>query len=72
MVLDEQLSWFRWAPIQVSRSAAIFVRCSLHCDISLLAQWRELRWPARALWMVAAPVGCLYYRRDLRKDQARR
>lgn len=62
-LLREDLRWFVFAPFQFLARAAKFARCGFHINRSIAAQWRRLPRPgARALWIVALPLGWLAYR----------
>jgi glycosyltransferase involved in cell wall biosynthesis len=60
VVLNDEMRWFRYDPALFFRKAAIYSRCSFHVGRSIPGQWRHLRSAhARALWLVALPVGWL-------------
>jgi glycosyltransferase involved in cell wall biosynthesis len=68
MVLNEHLSYFRYAPLAFGKAAAQYVRASLHRETPLAHQWRQLRRPlGRALWLAALPLARVLYRRDRRR-----
>lgn len=58
MVIEEQLGWFRLAPLAFVRSAAYYSRFSLHAGVGISDQRRRLDGAAaRLLWLAALPVG---------------
>lgn len=64
-VLTSYMDYLRYAPLEFLRSAVLFVRYASHLGHSPLTQLRGLNnWPARALWMVALPVGAALYLYD--------
>jgi glycosyltransferase involved in cell wall biosynthesis len=66
-VLDSELEWFRFAPLQFVRSALHYARYSFHIGIGLRAQWNGLsRVPARILWLLALLPAFVIYRLDPR------
>ena len=68
MVLDEQLDWFRDAPVEFLRAAAHYVRFSLHAGRGFAEQRRTLRRrAARLLWASGIPAGYLAHRVDQRR-----
>jgi hypothetical protein len=66
-VLNDEIDWFRHAPLDFLRSAAHYSRFSLHAGVPLGEQVRRLRRPlGRLLWAAALPVGLAAYARDPR------
>jgi glycosyltransferase involved in cell wall biosynthesis len=66
--LEEDLSWFPFAPYAFIKNAANYVRYSLHCGQGPVAQRRSLRHAGgRALHTVTLPLGYLLYARDHRR-----
>lgn len=64
-VLNQQMKFFRYAPDRFLRSAALYVRCSLHSRESIRNQFAHLETvSARLLWAVMLPLGFLLYLRD--------
>jgi glycosyltransferase involved in cell wall biosynthesis len=60
--IDEELHWFRYAPVQFYFKAAKYSRSSFHAGVSILDQARGLRHrAARALWAAALPLGLGVY-----------
>lgn len=71
-ILNTNLRYFRYDPAEFARSAVHFTRFSLHAGDGFGRQWRNLRGIApRALWLAAAPLGYLVYRRDLSRANVR-
>ncbi len=69
VTLNRDLSWFRHAPLNFLKSAANYARYSLHSGKPIWRQVRELdRAAARALYLIALPLGCAAYVRDLRRS----
>lgn len=63
--LETELDWFSWAPFEFLRFAVHFSRFSFHLGLGLRDQWMRLHHRlARALWILAVPVGYLVYGRD--------
>jgi glycosyltransferase involved in cell wall biosynthesis len=66
--LNTNLRYFRYAPIELTKTAIQYTRYSLHAGDAVRTQRRQLASPAaRALWFATAPLGWLFYRRDLRR-----
>jgi glycosyltransferase involved in cell wall biosynthesis len=64
-VLNRDIDWLRTVPLVFVRTAANFVRYSLHRRVGLGAQLDGLHnWRARILWAAAVPVGLALYWRD--------
>lgn len=66
--LNEHIDYLRHAPIAFLKSAANYVRCSLHVrknPINILTSLENQR--ARLLCLVAFPLGCGVYLRDVRR-----
>jgi hypothetical protein len=63
--LDDDWRWFRAAPIAFARSAANYIRFSLHAGEGIAQALRQLATPgARLLAMLVVPVGLAAYLRD--------
>jgi glycosyltransferase involved in cell wall biosynthesis len=62
--LNDDLSWFRSAPLAFVKDAANYARYSFHCGRSPIAQSRALNPPARVLHALALPLGGALYMRD--------
>ncbi len=61
-LIENDLRFFRYAPLDYYLKAAKFVRSALFADESLVTQARSLtRWPSRLLWLAAIPLGILVY-----------
>ena len=70
MKLNEQIDYLRHAPIAFLKSAANYVRFSLHMrknPIDIVASLENQR--ARLLCLAAFPLGCCVYVRDVRHDR---
>jgi hypothetical protein len=68
--LENDLSWFPYAPLEFLRYASLYARFSFHSKVSLFRQGLELtNTGARLLWLAAWPVGLIYYRRDRWRSQ---
>ena len=66
-ILNDEIDWFRHAPVEFLRSAAHYSRYSLHAGVSLADQARRLRRPlGMILWAAMLPVGWAAYARDPR------
>lgn len=64
--LNEEISWFRYAPEQFLRSAANYSRFSFHTGSSVLTQLGSLdNALARGLWIMVLPLGFFLYLRDM-------
>lgn len=67
-VMNEQIDWFRYAPLQFMRSAAGYVRYSYHTGVGVFRQVKQLNnLLAKALWLMMWPVGLLIYLADRRE-----
>lgn len=61
-ILNEDLRWFRYDPLDFLRRSAKYSRASFDVGRSLGAQFRGLRnWGGRLLWAVTLPVGWLLH-----------
>jgi glycosyltransferase involved in cell wall biosynthesis len=61
-ILNDELEWLRWAPLQCVASAIRFARFSLDNGVSPARQLDQLHAiPARALWVVGLPLGFLVH-----------
>jgi len=61
-LIENDLRYFRYAPVAYYLKAAKYVRSALFDDQSLPTQVRALtRWPSRALWLAAVPLGIAVY-----------
>ena len=68
--LNEHIDYLRHAPIAFLKSAANYVRCSLHVrknPINILTSLENKR--ARLLCLAAFPLGCGVYLRDVRRGR---
>lgn len=55
--LDEELRWFRDAPLELLRGAVNYARYSLHAGVDLHRQWATLRRPlGKLLWAGMFPL----------------
>ncbi|MFA5161073.1 MAG: glycosyltransferase family A protein [Elusimicrobiales bacterium] len=68
-VLNTELDWFRFAPLDFLAAAAHYARFSFHGGLNLSWQWRGLRPAARALWLAAFPLGFLAFLSDKMRDK---
>ena len=67
-VLNEEIDYLRYAPLEFLRSAVHFVRFSFHVGTGIAGQWRRLcNVRARLLWGLMLPVGWLVFQRDRRR-----
>jgi glycosyltransferase involved in cell wall biosynthesis len=67
-VLNNELSWFWYAPGRFLHMAINYCRFSLHAGISISSQIKELRISlARLLYILCAPIGWAAYLRDKAK-----
>lgn len=72
-VLNTNLKYVRYSPVDFIKTSIHYTRFSLHDGVSFRTQWRQLNGPAaRALWLGAAPLGWLAYKRDRRAAEPRR
>jgi len=74
MVLNEHLDYFKYGPLAFCRSAAQYVRLSMHAGTGPAGQFAEIgSMLGKLLWMIAYPVGLAVYLRDRRtaRRQAR-
>jgi glycosyltransferase involved in cell wall biosynthesis len=63
--LNNDLRWFRYAPLEFARNAVHFARFSLNSDVSIPVQYSELtNWLAKALWLMMLPLGVFISWRD--------
>ena len=70
MKLNEHIDYLRYAPIAFLKSAANYVRFSLHVrknPIDIVASMENRR--ARLLCLAALPLGCGVYARDVRRTK---
>ncbi|MCC6314303.1 MAG: glycosyltransferase [Thermomicrobiales bacterium] len=66
-VLNNDLHWFRQAPLQMLKSGVLYTRYSFHRHIGVVGQARRLdSAAARILWAVSLPAGYAMFRRDRR------
>jgi glycosyltransferase involved in cell wall biosynthesis len=66
-VLNDDIAWLPSDPVTFARSAVHLARALFHESVPLWRHPRLLRtWRARALWITAAPLGWVLYRRDIR------
>lgn len=71
-VLNRDLGWFFYAPVELYLSGARYVRFSLHCRRGFLAQFRQLNSVAAdSLWLAALPVGTLMYLADCLREASK-
>ncbi len=56
-ILNNDLKWFRYAPLQFLRSGAYYSRFSFASRVGVLDQRRRLSPPAQILWAVTLPLG---------------
>ncbi|MDD4856029.1 MAG: glycosyltransferase family 2 protein [Sulfuricurvum sp.] len=64
-VLNNETDWLLYAPLQFLRSAAHYIRFSLHCGTPLAAQLKTLASArAKLLWWLALPAGLAAYALD--------
>lgn len=64
-VLNNNLGFFRFAPMSFAQSAAHYTRFSLHGGVSLKRQFSDLKGLGpRLLWTAALPLGILVYIKD--------
>jgi hypothetical protein len=67
-LLNNDMRWFRFDPIEFLRKGAKYSRCAFHVGRSIPSQARSLNsLPARVVWAVTAPIGLLIYLADLRR-----
>ena len=72
-LLDEDMRWFRDAPVAFVLEAGRYVRFSLLAGIGPVRQVRALRDPrARLLWLASWPVGMVMLARDLLREALRK
>lgn len=68
-MLNNDLKWFRFAPLFFLRGAAQFTRFSLHCHALVRGQVQALRsWQPRVMWAAVLPLGLCLYARDLYRE----
>lgn len=71
MVLNDELDFLRFAPLQFYRSAALYARSCFHLRRSIRSQVADIRHVAgRALWILALPVGFGLYCWERRRGAA--
>lgn len=64
-VLNQELNWFRFAPLQFLRSAAHYTRFSFHLGSKITQQVSEIQTLlGKALWVTTLPLACLIYLKD--------
>lgn len=69
-VLNEERDYFRYAPLQFCRSAALYVRSCFYLGHPLRRQVADIdNWPGRALWLAALPIGFAVYRWEIRRSR---
>ena len=58
-ILNTELDWFKWAPLDFFRSAVHYTRFSTHLQLSAYVQLNRLKKPlAKLLWLIMFPAGC--------------
>lgn len=63
--LNEDIGWFRYAPLTFFRSAVHYSRFSFHVGVTILEQFEGIKTPlGKILWFVALPLGYLVYIKD--------
>jgi hypothetical protein len=68
LVLNEQLEYFRVAPLAFAAAAAHYVRFSRHAGVGAARQLEALEpWGAKALWCLAYPAGWAAWANDRRR-----
>ena len=66
-ILNDELDFFLYQPLEFWRVAARYVRLSRHLDVPLREQVRKIRSPlGRLLWIAGIVPGLLLYMRDRR------
>lgn len=68
--LNDEIRWFRYAPIQFIRSAIHYVRFSYHAGSGMGTQVSKLRWPGKLLWLIAFLPGSLVFLNDRFQSKA--
>jgi hypothetical protein len=65
MVLNLESHYVFYAPIKLYKVAGLYSRFSQHCRMGFMGQLQGLRGILpKLLWLLAAPVGTLFYLRD--------
>jgi len=67
-ILNNEMDWFRFAPLDFLKSAAHFSRFSFHAGDSISTQFKTLKPFARILWIIMLPFGVLAFLRDKLKQ----
>ena len=68
-ILNTELDWFKWAPLEFFRSAVHYTRFSAHLKVSAVRQLTGLERPfAKLLWLVMFPVGYCAYIYDRKRE----
>ncbi|MBD1906687.1 glycosyltransferase family 2 protein [Funiculus sociatus GB2-A5] len=63
--LNEDIGWFRYAPLTFFRSAVHYSRFSFHVGVTILKQFEGIKTRlGKILWFVALPLGYLVYIKD--------
>jgi glycosyltransferase involved in cell wall biosynthesis len=64
-ILNEQIQWFRFDPIEFLRLTIHYVRFSFHAGEGIMRQFTNIQTDlGKILWAVAAPIGSLVYFKD--------
>lgn len=72
-ILNNQIGWFFHNPKEFLRSAAHYVRFSLHTRQNAIQQYKKLNnLPARILWLISFGIGWLVYIKDSSQQRRRR
>ena len=63
-ILEEEFSWFAFAPRYFARSAVHYLRSGFHLRQGLGDSLQALRWPTRLLCLAGLPIAMLVYHLD--------
>ncbi len=65
MILNDEMDWFRFAPLTFLLNAAHYSRFSFHSAQGISKQIKQIHHTiSRILWLIALPLGCLLFLRD--------
>jgi glycosyltransferase involved in cell wall biosynthesis len=63
--LNNDIKWFRFAPLRFALSALHYSRFSFHTDVSIHTQLNSLsNYVAKTLWLLMLPMGFIIYLKD--------
>jgi FkbM family methyltransferase len=67
-ILNNDIDWFVFAPLNFFRSAIHYSRFSFHAGIGLHKQSEQLRLMAKVLWLIFLPIGVVVFFKDKQQE----